>query len=180
VLSKHIKNGQVKSADVGDRSLLARDFKRGQLPAGARGPQGAQGIQGAQGAQGAQGLQGEPGTAKAYIRVITPDTLPSTGGTINNPPRSKNVLSIHKPDFGTPGTSADDSRYCFDLTFVPELGVASPHTNNNATVGVITAKDFSNGNIPDCPASHDDAEVRTRGANTSADVNDTIFSVIFE
>jgi hypothetical protein len=53
VLSKHIKNGQVKRADlganavnsakVGDGSLLAQDFAAGQLPAG---PQGVQGLQG--------------------------------------------------------------------------------------------------------------------------------------
>lgn len=45
--SKQIKNNAVRSAEVKDRSLLARDFKKGELP---------------QGAQGLQGPQGEPGT----------------------------------------------------------------------------------------------------------------------
>lgn len=50
VLSKHIKNGQVKTSDlaanavnsakVSDGSLLAHDFAAGQLPAGPPGPQG--------------------------------------------------------------------------------------------------------------------------------------------
>jgi hypothetical protein len=62
VKSKHIGKGQVKrpdirknavnSAKVMNRSLVAADFKVGQLPAGATGPQGAQGV---------QGLQGPPG-----------------------------------------------------------------------------------------------------------------------
>jgi len=63
----------VTSTTVKDRSLLAKDFRRGQLPAGARGddgdrgpagPAGAQGPAGApgpQGSQGAQGLAGEQG-----------------------------------------------------------------------------------------------------------------------
>jgi hypothetical protein len=38
---------------VKNRSLLGADFKRGQLPAGSRGPQGLQGAQGPQGAAGA-------------------------------------------------------------------------------------------------------------------------------
>lgn len=56
VLSKHIKNGQVKTADlgasavnsskVGDGSLLAQDFAAGQLPSGAQGAQGPKGDTG--------------------------------------------------------------------------------------------------------------------------------------
>jgi hypothetical protein len=48
-----LKRNAVTSKKVKDRSLLAKDFKRGQLPAGARGAQGPQGIQGPQGAPGA-------------------------------------------------------------------------------------------------------------------------------
>jgi hypothetical protein len=54
VRSKHIKNGQVKrddiadfavsSAKVADSSLLAQDFKSGQLPAGAKGDPGATNV----------------------------------------------------------------------------------------------------------------------------------------
>ena len=50
-----LKNNAVTAKKVKDRSLLATDFKSGQLPAGPRGPQGAQGIPGAQGAPGAAG-----------------------------------------------------------------------------------------------------------------------------
>jgi hypothetical protein len=57
VLSKHIKNGQVKrvdlaanavnSAKVGDGTLLAQDFAPGQLPKGEKGDTGAAGAAGA-------------------------------------------------------------------------------------------------------------------------------------
>lgn len=77
VRSGHIKNGQVKRADlakgavttakVKDGSLLARDFRSGALPAG---PAGAQGLPGAKGdpcppadpaCVGPRGDKGEPG-----------------------------------------------------------------------------------------------------------------------
>ena len=71
VRSKHIKNGQVKRADlarnavksdkVKDASLRAGDFMPGQLPAGSKGatgPAGAVGPQGPQGETGAPGISG--------------------------------------------------------------------------------------------------------------------------
>jgi hypothetical protein len=56
-----------RRADIADGSLLAQDFKTGQLTAGAAGPQGAKGDQGLKGATGpkgdaaAKGDQGIPG-----------------------------------------------------------------------------------------------------------------------
>jgi len=44
-----LKTGAVRSVDVGDRSLLKRDFRAGQLPAGPRGPRGLRGLRGAAG-----------------------------------------------------------------------------------------------------------------------------------
>lgn len=62
VTSKAIKDGQVKRADlarnavgtdqVADGSLLAGDFKAGQLPAGPQGPQGPAGAAGPTGPKG--------------------------------------------------------------------------------------------------------------------------------
>jgi hypothetical protein len=48
--TKQLKANAVNSAKVKNRSLLARDFKAGQLPAGPAGLQGATGPQGAPGA----------------------------------------------------------------------------------------------------------------------------------
>jgi hypothetical protein len=63
-----IKANAVTGAKVADGSLLATDFKSGQLPAGpegkagAAGPRGAPGAPGAAGERGAQGIQGERGS----------------------------------------------------------------------------------------------------------------------
>jgi hypothetical protein len=59
--SAQLKRNAVSSSKVKDRSLLARDFKRGQLPAGAQGPQGPQGVQGIQGEKGEKGDKGDKG-----------------------------------------------------------------------------------------------------------------------
>jgi hypothetical protein len=79
VLSRHIKNGQVKRVDLGKASvdsskvvngkLLTEDFAPGQLPAGARGPQGPAGPTGPTGPTGPQGATGPPGTAGATTLV---------------------------------------------------------------------------------------------------------------
>ena len=53
-----LQNNAVNSAKVKNRSLLAIDFKKGQLPAG---PQGAQGLQGPAGLKGDKGDKGDTG-----------------------------------------------------------------------------------------------------------------------
>ena len=59
--SREIKNNTVRSNDVRNGSLLARDFKLGQLPTGPQGPKGDTGPQGPKGDTGAPGAEGEPG-----------------------------------------------------------------------------------------------------------------------
>ena len=53
-----IKQSAVNSKKVLDGSLLAKDFKQGQLPQGAQGPAGPQGPQGSPGQQGTPGISG--------------------------------------------------------------------------------------------------------------------------
>ena len=60
---KQLRSGAVRTAKVKDGSLLAKDFKSGQLPAGAKGDQGPRGV------AGAPGEPGQPGTARAYALV---------------------------------------------------------------------------------------------------------------
>lgn len=60
--ARQIKKNAVRSSDVKNASLLAIDFKAGQLPAG---PRGVQGTPGAAGAKGATGAKGDTGAAGA-------------------------------------------------------------------------------------------------------------------
>jgi hypothetical protein len=62
--TKQLKANAVVSSRVKNGSLLSRDFKRGQLPAGPRGATGAPGPQGAKGDTGPQGPPG-PSTGSA-------------------------------------------------------------------------------------------------------------------
>jgi hypothetical protein len=61
-----IKKNAVSSSKVKNHSLLAGDFKAGQLPAGPQGIPGAQGVQGVQGIQGLQGDRGPAGPTAAF------------------------------------------------------------------------------------------------------------------
>jgi hypothetical protein len=64
--TNQLKPDAVVSSRVKDHSLLAQDFKEGQLPSGpqgAAGPRGAVGAQGAVGPSGAVGPQGVEGPA---------------------------------------------------------------------------------------------------------------------
>jgi Collagen triple helix repeat (20 copies) len=62
-----LRKNAVSSAKVKNATLLAADFKPGQLPAGPQGPkgdpgpQGIQGVKGEPGPQGVQGIKGSPG-----------------------------------------------------------------------------------------------------------------------
>jgi hypothetical protein len=58
-----IAKNSVSTTQVRDRSLLARDFKRGQLKAAAAGPQGPPGDAGAAGPMGSEGPAGPTGAA---------------------------------------------------------------------------------------------------------------------
>jgi hypothetical protein len=70
-----IRNGAITSAKVANFSLLAADFRRGQLP---RGPQGPAGPPGATGATGAQGPTGVSGLQAVYTTSATNSTSPKS------------------------------------------------------------------------------------------------------
>lgn len=59
--TSQLKRNAVTSAKVKNRSLLAADFKKGQLPAGPQGPKGDQGP------RGEQGPKGDPGVAHLSV-----------------------------------------------------------------------------------------------------------------
>jgi hypothetical protein len=59
--TKQLKRNAVTTAKIQNASLLAADFKPGQLPAGPPGPAGATGATGAAGARGLTGEKGDKG-----------------------------------------------------------------------------------------------------------------------
>lgn len=172
--ARQIRSNAVSSPKVADGSLLAQDFKAGQLPAGAKGEKGDQGS------QGVQGVAGAPGTAKGYARV-NPATVGPT--PLPNPPRSKGVNGIVQPDLGAVGPDVPDYKFCFDLTFTPEVAVGSANITNNANVTATVPGDYSPPTqVQDssCPVGYRDAVVGTYAANTSTQYDQATFSVIFE
>lgn len=120
--NKQLRPNAVTTEKVRDRSLLARDFKIGELaggtqgpagptgpagpagPAGAAGPagpaspQGETGATGATGPTGPTGPEGDPGTARAYAYISglacsgTPGTCPVT--------KAKNITSARRDAAG--------------------------------------------------------------------------------
>lgn len=66
--SKQLRKNAVVSSKVKDGSLLKKDFKAGQLPAGPQGPQGPQGAQGPQGPAGKDGKDGSNAATNVVIR----------------------------------------------------------------------------------------------------------------
>jgi hypothetical protein len=105
--TKQIRKNAVGSAQVRDRSLLASDFKLGQLPKGApgaagspgsAGPQGPPGPQGATGPAGPQGPAGTGGTADVPAPVVR------TGGpSAANPTFSLAICEDHSPEQASGG-----------------------------------------------------------------------------
>jgi hypothetical protein len=88
----NLPRNSVSSIHVKDRSLLAKDFRRGQIPAG---PQGPQGLQGPQGPAGQAGPAGPPGTANIRWAVFRPDggvTAQSGGISLAAKPTSGQYL----------------------------------------------------------------------------------------
>jgi hypothetical protein len=59
--ASQIRTGAVRSGEVKDGTLLRKDFKRGQVPAGPRGATGPEGARGATGARGPEGDRGPTG-----------------------------------------------------------------------------------------------------------------------
>lgn len=59
--ANQIRSGAVRSGEVKNHSLLAQDFKRGQLPRGATGPAGPTGASGPAGPRGLTGRAGRDG-----------------------------------------------------------------------------------------------------------------------
>jgi hypothetical protein len=94
--ARQLQRNAVRSSKVADGSLLARDFKAGQLPAakgGAPGPAGAQGPQGTPGQPGGQGIPGPAGPAGP--------TQGASHGYVDPPPGANTVWAVNKATITT-------------------------------------------------------------------------------
>ena len=83
-----LRKDAVTSAKVKDRSLLATDFKTGQLPRGAT---GATGATGAAGASGVTAANGTSGSALGITLTGTPQEVMST--TVSSGPAGRMVVT---------------------------------------------------------------------------------------
>jgi hypothetical protein len=129
-----LPRNSVTTTQVKNGSLLAKDFKKGQLKAGktgAQGPQGERGPAGAAGARGGDGAAGQNGTngtngtngrdgsARAYAYVTSQGAVaPGSFGIT--------TANIQKKTFG---------QYCIvGLPFAPRVAIVQPDIlSNNGT-----------------------------------------------
>jgi hypothetical protein len=81
VTASKLHNGAFTAAKIAFGTLLAKDFKPGQLPSGATGPAGAAGAQGVKGDAGAQGATGPQGVASQQGATGTQGPTGASGAT---------------------------------------------------------------------------------------------------
>ena len=130
-----LARNSVGTLQVKDRSLLAKDFKTGQLPRGATGAPGPAGP------AGPAGPTGPAGAAKAYARVLA-------GGDVDDP-RARGITdaSVSHPSAGV---------YCIDveggaINISGTIDSAAPAPGGTFTAGVL---------LNTCPAGKE-VEVKT-------------------
>lgn len=123
VANADIKNSSVTSVKVKDMSLLARDFKVGELPGGPAGPTGATG---ATGATGPAGPAGAAGSARAYgeVRIDASSNFELVPGT------SKNVVAIGQAGGGNPAACIQ-----LDPSIDASSAIAVATSNNRSGAG---------------------------------------------
>jgi hypothetical protein len=80
--TRQLKPGAVNSVKVRDGSLLARDFKIGQLSRGAAGAPGPKGDTGPKGAPGPKGDPGAPGSTNFVVRQSSAPDVAGGGGQV--------------------------------------------------------------------------------------------------
>jgi len=104
-----VKNNSIGGVDVKDGNLLAKDFKRGQLPRGPQGPPGAAGARGPAGADGATRatnvvVRSAPGSDGYQGYAYCQPGERATGGGVT--PNGGGVTYVFQsrpaPDSGTP------------------------------------------------------------------------------
>ncbi|HEY6550240.1 MAG TPA: hypothetical protein VIY71_03455 [Solirubrobacterales bacterium] len=142
VRARQIKAGAVRSAEVKDFSLQAKDFAKGSLPAGPTGPAGKQGPRGGDGKRGPEGPTGPTGpagapAAKVYAFIRTG----KVGGAVD-PPEIKNGHGVTAAKIDSTG----QYEITFDTSLLPGgsvencVPIASLGTSDaaGALLGILT------------------------------------------
>lgn len=153
ITGANIKDGSVKATDlaassvtsakVKDGTLLRKDFKAGQLQAGAQGAAGAAGAQGAQGAQGARGDAGASATKLfAVVSANNPVLVAQSGvSSFTHTGLGTYTIVFDQPIgncawLATPGTRNGGT---------PSSQVRSVNLSGNAVTNTIQAQTFLEG-----------------------------------
>ena len=140
-----IKPSTITSKQVKDGSLLGKDFKAGELPAGAKGDAGPKGDPGAPGAKGDTGATGTVDTSNFYTKAQ------SDGNYLGKTAAAANALTLggSSPSTFTRGQStavggnmenftsgANDNSF-LAIDGVGELSVACGPMGTGVTVGYV-------------------------------------------
>jgi hypothetical protein len=164
-----LPRNSVTGTQVKDRSLLAKDFRKGQLKRGKTGAAGQQGLQGLRGLggpagpagltgetgpQGPKGETGPAGSAKAYAYVTSQGSVA---------PNSKGIATANV-------TAKPFGEYCITgLAFTPRVAIVQPDIlSNNGNDDVVAEVQTPNDGTGGCPPSD---QVYVRIANVEVDGN---------
>ncbi len=134
--TKQLKKNAVVSAKVKDHSLLAKDFKSGQLPAGQAGPQGLGGPKGDAGPKGdigPTGPTGPTGPKGATGEVDTSQFYDKTDSD-NRYSQAKHYTSTFSAAFTSTGSDTDRETTLTDLGGYGKLTGICHYTAGTATL----------------------------------------------
>ena len=135
-----LKNNAVISSKVANRSLLAVDFKQGQLPRGPRGPRGFTGEAGAPGAAGAAGPSGPSGPAGPAGSVTKLTAVLNASGSIS---RSQGTTSAGRLQLGAYEVIFNQNVSA--CTYIATLGSPTTTPPTPGSIGVASRQGNANG-----------------------------------
>ena len=154
VLSRHLKNGNVKRADlaknavnsakVANGSLKRADFAAGQIPVGATGsagPKGATGSTGAAGAPGATGPTGPEGAPNPDAETLggfDPDDFVRYGSVIPSGVTVKGVFGVFAQDHDEGETFTSTARTFVSLPAEAPVALTNADVNFRPSMGFDT------------------------------------------
>ena len=160
--SQALPRNSVTTIQVKDRSLLARDFKAGQLPRGAVGPAGPAGAAGPAGPAGPAGGAGSAAVKWALVRADGGIAAQSGGITLAAKPSAGTyILSIGSAVTGKPILAS--AAYAADAS--DQRGVASAGPCGGGAEGRT------------CPTSDNTSSVMVQTRNNDGVTTDHAFYV---